>query len=76
MAKNADHETRRSAQIISLDETVAENRYQLEPAAPAAPEGLFERRWAFTRLKQVFARLKSEYTASGKAELFAKLERS
>ena len=61
-------------QIISLDETVAENRYQLEPAALAEPEKLFERRWALTLLEQVFARLKSEYTASGKAELFAKLE--
>jgi RNA polymerase sigma factor (sigma-70 family) len=61
-------------QIISLDETVAENRYQLEAADLAAPEILFERRWALTLLEQVFTRLKQEYTASKKAGLFIQLE--
>ena len=40
----------------------------------AAPEKLFERRWALMLLEQVLARLKQEFTAGGKAELFAKLE--
>ena len=61
-------------QIISLDETVAEDRYFHEPVESVTPEKLFERRWALTLLEQVLARLKQEYTTEGKAELFAKLE--
>ena len=61
-------------QIISLDETAAEDRYRHEPADLVTPEKLFERRWALTLLEQVLVRLKQEYTAGGKAELFAKLE--
>jgi len=61
-------------QFISLDETDAEGRYQLEPVDTGTPEKLFERRWALTLLEQVRARLKQEYVSNGKAELFSKLE--
>ena len=61
-------------QFISLDETAAEQRYQLEPVESVTPETLFERRWALTLLEQVLARLKQEYAADGKADLIAKLE--
>jgi RNA polymerase sigma-70 factor (ECF subfamily) len=61
-------------QIVSLDETVAEDRYRQEPIESATPERLFERRWALSLLEQVLDRLKQEYVTEGKAELFAKLE--
>jgi RNA polymerase sigma-70 factor (ECF subfamily) len=61
-------------QIVSLDETAAEDRYRREPVESAAPEKLFDRRWATSLLEHVLDRLKREYSAEGKAELFAKLE--
>ena len=61
-------------QIISLDEMAAEELYSHEPDASLTPENLFERRWAFTLMDQVLARLKEEYLAANKAKLFAKLE--
>jgi len=63
-------------QIISLDETAAEERYRHEPVELATPERLFERRWALTLLEQVLARLKQEYASAAKAKLFAQLEPS
>jgi RNA polymerase sigma-70 factor (ECF subfamily) len=61
-------------QIISLDDTEAEELYRQEPVAALTPENLYERRWAFTLLNEVLARLKEEYIAANKEELFAKLE--
>jgi RNA polymerase sigma-70 factor (ECF subfamily) len=60
--------------IISLDEVAAETRYQCEPVDSGTPEKFFERRWAMTLLQQVLDQLKEDYVASGKAELFARLE--
>ena len=61
-------------QIISLDEMAAEELYRHEPAGSLTPEKLFERRWAFTLVDQVLARLKEEYIAADKVLLFTKLE--
>jgi RNA polymerase sigma factor (sigma-70 family) len=61
-------------QIVSLDDTEVENLYRQEPVAALTPENLYERRWAFTLLNEVLARLKEEYIAANKMELFAKLE--
>jgi len=61
-------------QIISLDETVAEELYRQEAVESLTPEKLFDRRWASALIEQVLARLKQEYLAGGKADLFAKLE--
>jgi hypothetical protein len=47
-----------------LDETRAEELYSREPVESLTPEKLFERRWAFTLVERVLARLKQEY-ASG-----------
>jgi RNA polymerase sigma-70 factor (ECF subfamily) len=60
-------------QIISLDDAEAEELYRHEPAAELTPENLYDRRWAFTLLNAVLARLKQEYSAANKEELFAKL---
>jgi len=61
-------------QVISLDDTAAEELYRQEPAAALTPENLYDRRWAFTLLNEVLARLKEEYVAANKEELFAKLQ--
>jgi len=48
------------AQIISLDEATAEERYRLEPVEQATPETLYERRWAETVISLVLDRLAAE----------------
>ena len=53
---------------------VAEGRYAQELAHGATPEEVFERRWAFTVLEQVFDNLRREYTDAGKGTLFAHLQ--
>jgi len=61
-------------QIVSWDALTAEELYQHEPAEGLTPEKLFERRWALTLIEQVLSRLRQEYEASGKIELFRQLE--
>ena len=60
--------------FIYMDDLSAEARYRQEFATELSPEKLFEQRWAMTLLEQVLARLRTEFTASGKAELFEKLK--
>jgi RNA polymerase sigma-70 factor (ECF subfamily) len=60
--------------IFSLDEMDAENRYLLEPAHELTPEKIFDRRWATTLLDQAMARLRKDYEADHKGDLFARLE--
>ena len=56
--------------IISLDDQDAETRYQFEPMDNLTPETLYERRWALTVLERVLARLRQEFVATERAELF------
>lgn len=62
--------------FVSLDWLAAEYRYGSEPSDPLTPEQIFERRWALTLLEMVLEKLGAEYTAEGKAELFAVLKSS
>ncbi len=59
-----------AAQHLALDWQTAEQRYQLEPPDIASPDRLFDREWAKALLQRVLARLKQEYQAAGKADLF------
>lgn len=59
---------------ISLDDSAAEDAYRYEPADPVTPEVLFERRWARTLLERVLQRLRQEYAAAEKTELFEELK--
>ncbi|MCZ7638590.1 MAG: sigma-70 family RNA polymerase sigma factor [Verrucomicrobia bacterium] len=59
---------------LSLDDETAENRYRHEPADPLTPATLFERRWAATVLERVTERLRGEYAAAEKGDLFDELE--
>jgi RNA polymerase sigma factor (sigma-70 family) len=59
---------------IPLDELTAHAGADLEPANHLSADRIFERRWALTVLEQVFARLKEEYGAMGKTQLFERLK--
>ena len=60
--------------ILSLDAQDAEDRYLLEPADNATPDKLFERRWALTVIEQARVRLRAEYAAGGKSEIYEQLK--
>jgi RNA polymerase sigma factor (sigma-70 family) len=55
---------------IPLDEIMARERNDPEPADVLTADKIFERRWALTVLEQVLARLETEYRAAGNAKLF------
>jgi RNA polymerase sigma factor (sigma-70 family) len=61
-------------ELLSLDAQSAEDRFGLEPATDLTPEKIFERRWALTVMEQTVARLRQEYAAAGRAELFEELK--
>jgi RNA polymerase sigma factor (sigma-70 family) len=65
---------RGSGMVLSLDEEEAEQRYKLEAVENVTPETLFEQRWALTVLGRVLARLREEFVAGEKAELFDQLK--
>jgi RNA polymerase sigma factor (sigma-70 family) len=59
---------------FSLDALTAEQRYAFEPVDGESPEKIYDRRWALTVLDQVMARLRREYAAEGKTDLFDDLK--
>lgn len=61
-------------QPISLDEIMAHQRNELEPANSLTAEQIYERRWALTVLDQVLARLGDEFRAAEKTPLFERLK--
>ncbi len=60
--------------LLSLDDDQAESRYRVEAVDHTTPETLFEQRWAWTVLEQVFARLRQEFVTCERAELFEHLK--
>jgi RNA polymerase sigma-70 factor (ECF subfamily) len=60
--------------IFSFDNQAPEERYQYEPVEEVTPESLFEQRWAMTTLERVLERLREEFAAGEKAELFDELK--
>ena len=61
------------AVVFALDSEDAERRYHDEPSPDAAPDVLYDRRWALTLIDTVLERLGAEFSAAGKAPLFAEL---
>jgi RNA polymerase sigma-70 factor (ECF subfamily) len=59
--------------LVSIDPVEAESWYVPAAMNDLTPERLFERRWALSLLEQVMVKLRTEYAAMGKAELFEKL---
>jgi RNA polymerase sigma factor (sigma-70 family) len=60
--------------LISLDAAKAEERFRLEPQHELTPEKLYEREWAMTLLDHARSRLREEYSAAGKADLYGQLQ--
>jgi RNA polymerase sigma-70 factor (ECF subfamily) len=61
--------------LVPLEELIARERADLEPACALSPDQIYERRWALALLEQVLARLAQEYRAAGRSALFAELKR-
>jgi RNA polymerase sigma-70 factor (ECF subfamily) len=62
-----------SVEHIPLQLGDAETRYGCEPADNRTPEQYFERRWALTLLDNILQRLRAEYEAEGRGDLFSAL---
>jgi len=60
--------------LVSLEDLLARERADQEPAHKLSADRIYERRWALTLLEQVLARLRSEYEAAGKLPLFDRLK--
>ena len=60
--------------LVPLEELVARERADLEPADTLSADRIYERRWALTVLEQVLARLGEEYRAADNAGLFEQLK--
>lgn len=57
---------------LSFDD--AEGRYRIEPAEPATPETLYERRWALTVIERVMSQLRCDWEATGRGAEFDELK--
>jgi len=61
--------------LVPLDELIAREHADLEPADNLTADKIYERRWALTLLEQVLTRLEAEYRAAGNAKLFDYLKK-
>jgi RNA polymerase sigma factor (sigma-70 family) len=61
-------------QIISFEETDAEERYRLEPVDNRTPDQFYEQRWLVELLEMAMARLRDEFCAAGKERQFQVLK--
>src|SRR5689334_19478468 len=59
--------------LVSLEDLLARERMDQEPAHQLSADRIYERRWALTLLEQVLGRLREEYKVAGKLELFDRL---
>jgi RNA polymerase sigma-70 factor (ECF subfamily) len=76
----ADEQARRStlkrgggAEFISTDELEAEDLHHLRAQHEAAPDEILDARWASVILERALAKLRSEFSAEGKAKIFEAL---
>jgi len=60
--------------LVPLEELLARERADLEPADMLSADRIYERRWALTLLEQVLTRLEQEYRATNNATLFDALK--
>jgi RNA polymerase sigma-70 factor (ECF subfamily) len=70
-----DHALKRGgfAQVLSIDQQLAESRWAAEPVHELQPDLLFDRQWAASLLENTMRLLETEYQASGRAKLFESL---
>jgi RNA polymerase sigma factor (sigma-70 family) len=60
--------------IVPLEFSSGEDRYQREPAHNETPERIFERRWALCILDRVVEKLRNEFVGHGRPEHFERLK--
>ena len=60
--------------LVSLEDLLARERADQEPAHKLSADRIYERRWALTLLEQVLTRLRGEYEGAGKLPLFDRLK--
>jgi DNA-directed RNA polymerase specialized sigma24 family protein len=60
--------------FVSVDFSDGEDRYSREPTDSLTPEKIFDANWAVTLLAQAIERLKEEYSAKGKGNIFETLK--
>jgi RNA polymerase sigma factor (sigma-70 family) len=60
--------------LVALDELLARERTDFEPADTLSADRIYERRWALRLLDQVLAQLGEEYRVAGNAPLFDQLK--
>lgn len=59
---------------VSMSLLEAEDRYAAEAVETISPETHFDRQWALTLLERAMVRLRDEYAASGRLEVFEALK--
>jgi RNA polymerase sigma factor (sigma-70 family) len=77
LADEADRnraQKRGAGNVLSLEFSSGEDRYQREPALDETPERIFERRWALSMLDRVVERLRDEFVQQGRLEHFERLK--
>jgi RNA polymerase sigma-70 factor (ECF subfamily) len=60
--------------LVSLEDLLARERADQEPAHQLSPDRIYERRWALTLLERVLVRLRAEYEGAGKLPFFDRLK--
>jgi len=77
LADEADRhraQKRGGGNVLSLEISSGEERYQRDPAHHETPERLFERRWALSVLDRVVEKLRNEFVHHGRLEHFDRLK--
>jgi RNA polymerase sigma factor (sigma-70 family) len=77
LADEADRnraQKRGGGNVLSLEMSSGEDRYQLDPGHSDTPERIFERRWALSLLDRVVDRLRAEFVEHGRLDHFNQLK--
>ena len=77
LADEADRDRaqkRGGGNVLSLEISSGEARYQREPAHEDTPERIYEQRWALSVLDRVLERLRNEFVSHGRPEHFERLK--
>jgi RNA polymerase sigma-70 factor (ECF subfamily) len=77
LADEADRhraQRRGGGNVLSLEMSSGEERYQRDPAHNETPERIFERRWALSMLDRVVNKLRAEFVQHGRLEHFDRLK--
>jgi RNA polymerase sigma-70 factor (ECF subfamily) len=77
LADEADRhraQKRGGGNVLSLEISSGEERYQRDPAHNETPERIFERRWALSMLDRVIDRLRAEFVQHGRLDHFNRLK--